>query len=163
MRDKEQGGRRRKWPYVVVMVTVMFAGFFVAGMWFDDRDVRSTETVVDSYTMVYAGSDSTKDVPALVPLYADDAVFQDVAADRRYEGVGSIKSALDSIFATPKFDLTVERTLIGQDSALVEWTANGTRVDTGRLSQVSGVTVIEVSEGKITREAWYYDPAKAPF
>ena len=43
------------------------------------------------------------------------------------------------------------------------WTANGTKISTSRLAQVSGVTVLEVSKGKIMRETWYYDPVKAPF
>lgn len=79
------------------------------------------------------------------------------------KGIDEIKTALDSLLATPGFDLAVEYTLIGSDSAVVGWTANGTRADTSRLAQVSGVTVLQISEGKIVRETWYYDPAKAPF
>ena len=154
---------RNKWLYTAIAVLVVVGATFVAGMWFAGRHARSVGTVVDSYTAVYAGSDSTKDVPSLVPLYASDAVFQDVAADRTYQGATEIRAALDTLFATPKFDLTVDGTMIGSDWAVVRWTANGTRVDSGRLAQVSGVTLLEISKGKIVRETWYYDPAKAPF
>ncbi len=163
MNDEKQNVWHRRWPYAVLLTVVIIAGLFVAGMWFEGRSARSVAAVVDSYSGVYAGSDSTKDVASLVPLYASDAVLQDIAADRTYRGIDAIKRALDSLFATPAFNLTVERTLIGGNSAVVEWTANGTEVGTGRLAQVSGATVLEISKGKIAREMWYYDPAKAPF
>jgi len=154
---------KNKWLYVVIVTLVIFGATFFAGMWFAGRGARSVSTVVDSYTNVYAGSDSTKDVADLVPLYASNSTLQDVAADRAYEGTAAIKTALDSLLATPEFNLSVEYTLIGGDSAVVGWTANGTAVGTNRLAQVSGVTVLQISEGKIARETWYYDPAKAPF
>lgn len=154
---------RSTWFWVTIVVLVVLLAAFAGGMWLAGRNARSVATVVDSYTAVYAGSDSTKDVPDLMPLYADDAVLQDVAADRTYEGTAEIKAALDSLFTTPKFDLTVEGTVIGSRGAVVRWTANGTKVDSGRLAQVSGVTVLQISKSKVVRETWYYDPAKAPF
>ncbi len=163
MSDQKPSVWGRKWPYAAIMTVVIVAGLFFAGMWFDGRGARSVSDVVDSYTKVYAGSDSTKDVVDLVPLYASDAVLQDSAAGRTYKGAEAIKAAMDSLLATPAFNLTIEHTRIGRDFAVVEWTANGTRVGTGRLAQVSGVTVLEISKGKIARELWYYDPAKAPF
>jgi len=154
---------RRIWFYVAILVLVLFGVAILGGMWLGGSSARSVAAVVDSYTGVYAGSDSTKDVPDLVKLYARNAVLQDAAANRTYRGTTEIKAALDSLLATPKFDLTVKNTLVGSDGAVVRWTANGTRVDSGRLAQVSGVTVLEISGGKIVRETWYYDPAKAPF
>lgn len=163
MAEKKQSMWHNKWIYVLIVTFIIFGALFVAGMWFAERGARSVSAVVDSYTKVYAGSDSTKDVVDLVPLYASNGTLRDVAADRTYEGIDEIKTALDSLLATPGFDLAVEYTLIGSDSAVVGWTANGTRADTSRLAQVSGVTVLQISEGKIVRETWYYDPAKAPF
>ena len=154
---------RSKWLYFAILVLVFIAAAFAGGVWLDGRTTRSVGAVVDSYTAVYSGSDSTKDVPSLMPLYADNAVLQDVAADRTYQGATEIKAALDSLFATPEFDLTVEGTVVGDDGAALRWTANGTQTDSDRLAQVSGVTVLEVSKGKIERETWYYDPVKAPF
>ncbi len=154
---------RSKWLYVLILAVVLLGAAFVGGMWLAGRGARSVSTLTDSYVKVYAGSDSTKDVADLTPLYASDAVLHDVGADRTYRGSSDIEDALDSLLATPGFDLTVEYTLIGDGSAVVAWTANGTQVSTSRLAQVSGVTVLEVSKGKIVRETWYYDPVKAPF
>lgn len=113
--------------------------------------------------MSYEGLDTTKDVPVLLPLYAPDAVMHDAATDRTYTGASEIESALNALLATPDFDLTIERTLVGDGWALVFWTADGMRPDLDRVAQVVGVTSLEVSKGKIERETWYYDPAKAPF
>jgi hypothetical protein len=154
---------RNKWIYIPVTVLILFGAAFAAGWWFAGSGTRSTAGVVDSYTAVYAGSDSPKDVAVLMPLYAEGGIFWDVSADRTYEGTAAIEAALDSLLATRNFDLTVERTLIGDSWAVVTWTANGTRAGTDRLAQASGVTLLEFSKGKIIRETWYYDPAKAPF
>ena len=163
MEDRTRTPRSRKWAYVALAVLVGLAATFVAGMWFADRGERAVADAVDSYINVYAGSDSTKDVADLLPLYANDAVVRDAAADRTHEGISEIEDALDSLLGTPDFNLTVEQTMVGDDWAIVQWTADGTRPETGRLTQVAGATLLEVSDGDIARETWYYDPAKAPF
>lgn len=154
---------RSKWLYMIALTVFVLSALFGAGYWLAGSGARSVSGVVDSYSKVYAGSDSTKDVADLVPLYASDATFRDVAADRTYEGSTEIKAALDSLLTTPGFDLTIEHTSIGSDFAVVDWTANGTKIAIGRLAQVSGVTVLQIAKGKIVKETWYYDPAKAPF
>ena len=152
---------RRLWSAILLVLAL--GAVFVAGVWFAGRGARSTAKTMDSYTAAYAGIDSPKDVAVLMPLYASDAVLRDVAADRTYTGTAEIESALDALLATPEFDLTIETTLIGNDWAIVKWTANGKNVSTDRLAQVGGATLLEFSKGKIERETWYYDPAKAPF
>jgi hypothetical protein len=155
--------RGRRWPIAIVAVLVALGVTFAAGMWFADRGERTVATITESYVAAYEGLDTTKDVPGLLPLYAPDAVLHDAATDRTYKGAGEIETALNALLATPDFDLTLERTLVGDDWALVFWTADGMRPDLDRVAQVVGVTSLEVSEGTIERETWYYDPAKAPF
>ncbi len=155
--------RGRRWLFVALAVLVALGVTFVAGMWFADRGERTVAAVIESYAAAYEGLDTTKDVPGLVPLYAADATLYDAATDRTHEGTAEIEAALNALLATPDFDLTIERTLVGDDWALVFWTADGIRPDLERITQVAGVTALETSEGKIERETWYYDPAKAPF
>lgn len=163
MVDETRKPSKRKWPYAILAVLVVLGGTFVGGVWFADQGERAVASVTESYSAAYEGLDTTKDVPGLVPLYAADAVLRDVATDREYRGASEIEGALNALLATPGFDLTVERTLVGDDWALVFWTADGTKPDSGQVTQVGGVTSLEVAKGKITRETWYYDPAKAPF
>lgn len=163
MDERTHRPRSRRWLFVLVASLLALGVAFVGGMWFADRGERSVAEVTESYAEAYEGLDTTKDVPGLMPLYAEDAVLQDAAADRTYEGSAEIEDALNALSATPDFDLTIERTLVGDDWALVFWTADGTDPDLNRVTQVVGVTSLEVSDGKIDREIWYYDPAKAPF
>lgn len=163
MEDKPRKKRSRKWAYVSLAILVGLATAFLGGMWFADRGERSVAGTVESYIDVYGGSDSTKDVADLILLYDDDAVVRDVATDRTFEGLSDIESALDSVFVTPDFNLTVTGTMVGDSWAIVQWTADGTRPDTGRVTQVRGTTVLEIPKGTITQETWYYDPAKSPF
>ncbi len=155
--------RSKKWLFALLAVLVVLGVVFVAGMWFADRGERAVKATTDSYAEAYEGLDTTKDVPILLPLYAPDAVLHDAANDRTYRGTGEIETGLNALLATPDFDLTIERTLVGDDWALVYWTANGMRPDQDRVAQVIGVTSLEMAKGLIEKETWYYDPAKAPF
>ena len=161
--EKMRKPRSRKWLYAAMAGLVLLGIVFVAGTWVANRGERAVAGVTESYVAAYAGLDTPKDVPALMPLYAADAVLRDAARDRTYAGASEIEDALNALLTTPDFDLNIDRTSVGDDSALVIWTANGKRSDSGRVTQVSGITLLEVSKGTITRETWYYDPAKAPF
>ena len=163
MDDRTRKPRDKKWLFALLAVLLVLGVTFVAGMWFANRGERAVASVTESYAEAYEGLDTTKDVPVLLPLYAPDAVFHDAATDRTYRGISEIENALNALLATPDFDLTIERMLVGDSWALVFWTADGMRPDLDRVAQVVGVTSLEVSDGKIERETWYYDPAKAPF
>ncbi|MHB9003936.1 MAG: nuclear transport factor 2 family protein [Coriobacteriia bacterium] len=163
MDDRVRKPHSRKWLFVLVGVLVALGAVFVAGMWFADRSERAVAALTDTYAEAYAGLDTTKDVPGLLALYASDAELHDAATDRTHKGTEEIEAGLNALLATPDFDLTVERTLIGDDGALVFWTADGVRPGVDRIAQVVGVTSLEVAQGKIVRETWYYDPTKAPF
>jgi hypothetical protein len=163
MDERAHKPRSRKWLFVLLASLMALGVAFVAGMWFENRGERAVSAVTESYAEAYEGLDTTKDVPILLSLYAPGAVMHDAATDRTYQGAGEIETALNALLATPDFDLTIERTLVGDDWALVFWTADGMRPDLNRVAQVVGVTSLEVSKGQIERETWYYDPAKAPF
>lgn len=155
--------RGKRWLFALLAVLVALGAIFVAGLWLADRGERTVATVTESYAAAYEGLDTTKDVPGLLPLYGPDAVLHDAATSRTHTGSTEIEAALNALLATPDFDLTIERTLVGDDWALVFWTADGIRPELQRVTQVVGVTALEVSKGKIERETWFYDPAKAPF
>ena len=163
MNDHARKSRSTWWLIALLALLVTLGAAFVGGMWFADRGERSVAAVAESYAAAYEGLDTTKDSPGLLPLYAPDAVWRDMASGRIYQGSEEIEAGLNALLATPEFDLTIEQTLIGDDWALVFWTADGMRPDQDRVAQVAGVTALEVSDGTIERETWYYDPAKAPF
>lgn len=163
MADDVRKPRGRRRLYFALAGLVALGAVFVGGMWFADRGERAVAAVTDTYADAYQGLDTTKDVPVLLPLYADDAVLRDAATDRSYQGSSEIEEALNGLLATPDFDLTIERTLAGDDWALLFWTADGTKPELGEITQVSGITAIEISGGNIERETWFYDPEKAPF
>jgi hypothetical protein len=162
MAEEPRKPRSRRWLYSLLAGLAVLVAVFAAGMWFADRGERAVSAVVEIYSEAYAGLDTTKDVPVLLPLYANDAVLRDEANDRTHQGA-EIEGALNALLATPDFNLTIESTFVGDDWAVVLWTADGTVPDSGRVAQVGGVTMLEISGGEITRETWYYDPAKAPF
>lgn len=163
MSDSDAKPGSRRWLYFGIAGLLFVGAVFVAGAWFAGRGERAASTVVDSYGEAYAGRDTPKDVPILLPLYEPNAVFHDAASGRTNQGVSEIEAALNTLLATPEFDLSVDRTVTGNGWAMLFWTADGGLPDSARITQVAGITVLEISKGKIVRETWYYDPAKAPF
>lgn len=163
MSDKDTKPRSWRWLIFSLAGLLLAAAIFASGVWFAGRGERAAAELVDSYNEAYAGLDTPKDVPVLLPLYSQDAVLHDAARDRTNQGVSEIETALNTLLATPEFDLSIDRTLTGDGWAVVFWTADGGLPGSARVTQVAGITVLEVSEGAISRETWYYDPAKAPF
>ncbi|MDP2400986.1 MAG: nuclear transport factor 2 family protein [Actinomycetota bacterium] len=163
MSERDAKPRSKRWLFFLIAGLLLVGTVFAAGAWFAGRGERTAAALADSYAQAYVGRDTPKDIPILLPLYAEDAVFHDAARNRTNQGVSAIETALNTLLATPEFDLSIDRTLTGNDWATLFWTADGALPDSGRVAQVTGITVLEISKGKIVSETWYYDPAKAPF
>ena len=98
---------------------------------------------------------------------ADDAV-DDFVAIGRFEGKVAIRRFFDELFvAFPTFEMTVER-IVGDDtSAVVQWRATGDFTGgqfqgvepTGRHVEIRGVDVMEITDGAVRHNTIYYDGA----
>ncbi len=115
------------------------------------------------HAAVFEGPESEKDVVELLPLYADEAVMEDVASNRRFVGKPEVERAPKTMLAAPDLDVTVGTVASGDGWAAVSWTADGTQSGSGRLAQVEGVSILEIDGGLIVGERLYYDPARSPF
>jgi steroid delta-isomerase-like uncharacterized protein len=85
-----------------------------------------------------------------------------------FRGPDAIRGFYAEMFAAfPDFTMTVDRIVSGGSTAVVQWHASGTFTGgafqgihpTGRRVELRGVDVMDVTDGKITRNTIYFDGA----
>jgi len=108
-----------------------------------------------------------KQVGDAMRYVAEDAV-DDVVAIGRFEGKAAIHRFFDELLAAfPTFEISVERVVGDESSAVVQWRASGDFTGgpfqgvepTGRHVEIRGVDVMEMAEGTVRHNTIYYDGA----
>jgi steroid delta-isomerase-like uncharacterized protein len=99
----------------------------------------------------------------LLPLFTDDIFYEDVAFGEVSHGSAELrKFFLSEIEGIPDLELKLVRADIHNGHGTIEWTFSGTDKDvykTGKKFSVRGVSVIEMRDGKISRNLDFYDSA----
>jgi steroid delta-isomerase-like uncharacterized protein len=119
---------------------------------------------------------SAHDPQRVVPLYADDCVYEDVPLGAVTRGRREL-AALGRPFplcglggrpqdAFPDFGIELTGGFVAGDRAAMEWVMSGTHARgrpgvpaSGRRFRVRGATVLELRDGRVTRNADYWDSA----
>jgi steroid delta-isomerase-like uncharacterized protein len=108
-----------------------------------------------------------RDLDAALEDVAYEAV-DDFVAIGEFRGKQAIRGFFEELLtAFPDFDVTVDRIVADDDTAVVQWRAAGTfsggpfqRIEpTGRHVGVRGVDVMEFKDGRVHHNTIYYDGA----
>lgn len=107
------------------------------------------------------------DIEHMLADYHEDAVVEDPLFDEPFVGREAIGRRFASeVASVPDRALRINNRFFAGDELIVEWEATGTHSGdflgfggTGRPYTLSGVTVVTRRDGKIVREAHYYDVA----
>jgi len=108
-----------------------------------------------------------KDLDAAMALVAEDSV-DDFVAIGEIRGRPAIRAFFDELLtAFPDFDMTVERIVGSESTAVVQWEANGTftggpfqGIDpTRKHAVIRGVDVMDIIDGMVRHNTIYYDGA----
>ena len=105
-----------------------------------------------------------RDADALLALVTPDFVFENVTAGERVEGTNAVRSHLAAIFSRWPDLRFVERDegiMPGERHAVAEWTARATHPDTGQPIEWEGMDLIQVRDGRISRNAVYSSAHRA--
>jgi steroid delta-isomerase-like uncharacterized protein len=109
---------------------------------------------------LFAGWNS-RDADKFVVLFADDAVYEDIAAGRINRGRTEIREWAAQAFADiENFKIDLISSTVHNGHGVVEWIWSGTDkglLKTGKNFSVRGVSVIEVRKGKISKYKEFYD------
>jgi len=122
-------------------------------------------TDVERMLRDYAAAWSSGDVEKVVSFLTDDCVIENVGGGTAYRGQEEIKAwARDNFASTPDFKIEVTSLFVAGDWGGAEWIQSGTYTGevagtevTGKHFSGRGASVIELHEGKIKREAFYWD------
>jgi len=122
-------------------------------------------TDVERMLRDYAAAWSSGDVEKVASFLTDDCVIENLGGVTVYRGQEEIKAWVRDNFATiPDLKIEVQSLFVAGDWAGAEWIQSGTytgEVDgvevTGKQFSGRGASIIELHEGKIRREAIYWD------
>ena len=109
---------------------------------------------------------TSHDVENILPFYADDCIFEDLAISRVLNGKEELRAYIKEGFTNlPDFRIEAKSSFASGDHVCIEWVMSGTRGNlpgmpvTNQSYSVPGVAVIELKKGKAKRETDYYDGA----
>jgi steroid delta-isomerase-like uncharacterized protein len=99
----------------------------------------------------------------MIPLFTADIFYEDVAFGEVSHGTAELRKFAASEFeGVPDLELKLLRANIHGGHGTIEWTFSGTDkgvFNTGKKFSVRGVSVIDVRDGKISRNLDFYDTA----
>jgi steroid delta-isomerase-like uncharacterized protein len=103
----------------------------------------------------------------LLPLFTDDIVYEDAAMGVVTHGKEELRAFAQRFFSTfPDIQFTLTSTLVTGNRAAIEWTGQGTHQGdmpgmpaTNKRATFRGVSIMELQDGKITRNTDYWDMA----
>ena len=115
----------------------------------------------------YFASWKTHDVEKIASFFTDDCVYDNVAREQTYRGKDQLKGwAKASFDAIPDFKLDITSLFASGDLLACEWIMTGTLSGkspelpaTGKGFSVRGSTIVQLKDGKIQRNADYWDLA----
>jgi steroid delta-isomerase-like uncharacterized protein len=124
---------------------------------------RANEALARGYFEAMAARDTTRMLDHWSPEGIDELVPLTVL-----RGHAEIREYFDGLFAAvPDLDVTAQRVVSDDNSAVVEWRLEGTFAGapfqgiepTGRPVEMRGLDVLDIEDGKVVRNTGYYDGA----
>ena len=126
----------------------------------DKKPAKDQDTAIgEKWVAAWNSHDADK----MLPLFTDDIVYEDVAFAEVNHGQAELrKFVIAEVEGVPDLQLKLERAEISNGHGTIEWTFSGTDkavFNTGKKFSVRGVSVIDVRDGKISRNLDFYDAA----
>jgi steroid delta-isomerase-like uncharacterized protein len=116
----------------------------------------------------YVAAWNSHDAERILSFCTDDVVFEQVAMGKVNKGKQEAKDFISSTFTSfPDFKIELKSGFNAGDWGAAEWVMSGTFAQssipgmpaTGKKFSVRGASIIEFRQGKISREAMYWNLA----
>jgi steroid delta-isomerase-like uncharacterized protein len=128
-------------------------------------DTQPLELVLDQWAVAWSSGDADK----LLPLFTDDVRYEDVTLGAVNQGRNALRdfaTGAFGAFADLKFELTSRLVAADGKSGAMEWIWRGRQTKdfpglpaTNKPFEVRGATVVDFTDGKISRNSDYWDLA----
>jgi len=121
----------------------------------------------DTLVTRWARAWSMQDAPLFLSLFAEDALYCDVALDKAFRGREAIMAFFQGTFATfPDFRMEIVHCAATGEAAAGEWVMSGTFLGesfgvppTGKSFRVHGCCYMRLLDGRIIEHRDYWNPA----
>lgn len=129
---------------------------------------RSQETRSQEMFREYFAAWNAHDVEKIASFFTDDLAYEHVPRGETYRSKDQLKAWVKASFdAIPDFKLDITSLFASGDLLACEWVMTGTDTHplspdapaTGKSFSVRGTTIAQMKDGKIQREADYWDLA----
>ena len=118
-----------------------------------------SEQIAHQFIEALRTLEETRNVEPLAALYAENAVVGNILAPEQGRGKAGARAFWTEYRGTFGWAESKFRSVIASDShAALEWTTEGTSF-AGASFSYSGVTILEIEGGRVTRSAAYFDPS----
>src|SRR5258706_6541752 len=158
-----EGGKNSMPQKLLVLVTLLALGG--GGSSARGADTKELEHVLDQWALAW----SSGDVERLLPLFTDGVDYEDVpfvAASHGRDALRDIATGTFAAFADLKFELKSRFVAADGKSGAIEWIWRGRQTQdfpglpaANKPFEVRGTTIVEVTDGKISRNPAYWDLA----
>jgi len=121
------------------------------------KEPRSPSNVAESLVQAYISAYQAKDARAYLSLFSKDADYIDFAV-QVHAKISHLKDELASSFRRGGFRFSIHSSFVSADGQCAA--LQGTYTDSGRSGEPVSVPIasfLQLTGGKITREALYYD------
>jgi steroid delta-isomerase-like uncharacterized protein len=127
------------------------------------EDVQ-TEKMLREYCAAWVPS---PDIEKILSYFTDDCVYENVPRDQAYRGKNGVRAYVKACYAAiPDFKIEATSVLVSGNRAALEWVMSGTQSGvttdfpgTGKSFKMRGSSIVELKDGKILRNADYWDMA----
>jgi steroid delta-isomerase-like uncharacterized protein len=155
---------RRMWA-VLVALAALLGSSATANAAGPTADLSALEHVLDQWASAW----SSKDAAKLLPLFTDDAIYEDVTLGVSNKGSNALRkfaTGTFDAFADLNFALRSRFVAANGKWGAMEWVWHGRQTKslpglpvTDKPFEVRGATVVEFRGGKISRDSDYWDLA----
>jgi steroid delta-isomerase-like uncharacterized protein len=147
---------------MILLITLLV---LVGGSSARGADTQVLEHVLDQWAPAW----SSNDVERLLPLFTDSVEYEDVTLGAVNRGANALRDFATGTFASfadLKFELKSRFVAADGKSGAMEWIWRGRQTKdfpnlpaTNKPFEVRGATVVEFTDGKISRNSDYWDLA----
>ena len=147
------------------MVLAMILALVVGSSAARGADIQRLEHVLDQWAAAWSSSDVDK----VLPLFTDDVAYEDVtfgSVNHGHKELHDFAKGTFEAFTDLKFELKSRVVAADGKSGAMEWIWRGRQTQdfpglpaTNKPFEVRGTTVVEFTDGKISRNSDYWDLA----
>ncbi len=148
----------KKLLIVTIFLTVLLAACAKSALRADvpeNPEGKAAQAIVEQYITAYKNNDAK----AVISLYSDQLVWMDYGFNDGPYGKIGISSIIQGGLGTKFYTVKIDSYVVTVDGrfAVLQGEYSQPNKSTGKWTSVPGTAVLEIKDGKITGESWYYN------